>query len=348
MKKFLALFILVLGLVGCANEDKLAETPPTLAPKMVKQEQKLNLVEKIKSTPQFDTISFDILVPNGSVAMGLTHLAATRPELGDHVTYTIQYYVEGSETLQSAFTSGTSQVIVAPTNLGATFYQKGIPYQLVATLAWGDLYLISGEELAVDELAGRKITTFGQGSTSDIVLQMILKEKGLRNSVEIEYLSSISDVQSRFAAGDIDVAVIAKPFLSFLKTNVENVNIVVDFQEQWGELYGMRSYPQTSLFVHKDLIQNHPEVIEPLLAQVETSIEFANQSPAEMAKEAIQIGLEIEEPIMITSVPSAHLMFKTAEEAKEEIEPYLQQLYEFDPRTVGGALPGDDFYYLVK
>ena len=41
-------------------------------------------------------------------------------------------------------------------------------------------------------------------------------------------------------------------------------------------------------------------------------------------------------------------MFKTAEEAKEEIELYLQKLYEFDVNTVGGSLPNEDFYYLNK
>ncbi|MDD5985388.1 MAG: ABC transporter substrate-binding protein, partial [Turicibacter sp.] len=94
--------------------------------------------------------------------------------------------------------------------------------------------------------------------------------------------------------------------------------------------------------------ENHPEVIEPLLAQVETSVKFANQSPAEMAKEAIETGLEMPEPIITASAPNSHLMFKTAEEAKEEIELYLEKLYEFDPKTVGGALPQDDFYYLIK
>ena len=264
------------------------------------------------------------------------------------MTYSVNPYVQGSDPLVASFTSETSQVIVAPTNLGATLYQKEVPYQLVATLVWGNLYLISNEELTFDDLSGRKITAFGQGSTPDIVLQTILKEKGLLDSVEIEYLASVSDVQSMFAAGEIDVAVIAEPSLSVLKTKVDEVNVVVDFQEQWGELYGVTSYPQASLFVHQDLIENHSEVIEPLLAQIETSVDFANQSPTEMAKEAIETGLEIPEPIIAASTPNSHLIFKTAEEAKEEIQLYLEKLYEFDPKTVGGALPNDDFYYLEK
>lgn len=346
MKRFLSIFILILGLVGCANEKEANEVPSVKEPEVVEKEE---LVQEEQITPpQFEDVSFDILVPSGSTAMSVAHFTATKPELGDHVTYSVNPYVQGSDPLVAAFTSETSQVIVAPTNLGATLYQKEVPYQLVATLVWGNLYLISNEELTFDDLSGRKITAFGQGSTPDIVLQTILREKGLLDSVEIEYLASVSDVQSMFAAGEIDVAVIAEPSLSVLKTKVDAVNVVVDFQEQWGELYGVTSYPQASLFVHKDLINNHSEVIEPLLAQIETSVDFANQSPAEMAKEAVETGLEIPEPIIVASTSNSNLIFKTAEEAKDEIQLYLEKLYEFDPKTVGGNLPDDNFYYLEK
>lgn len=50
----------------------------------------------------------------------------------------------------------------------------------------------------------------------------------------------------------------------------------------------------------------------------------------------------------LPSLSMAAMEILTAEEAKEEIELYLEKLYEFDPKTVGGALPQDDFYYLIK
>lgn len=346
MKKLWIVFILIFGLMGCANEEKSRETPPVTTPEEVEQESVEE--EEPETTPQFDPVSFDVLVPSGATAMTLAHFAATQPSLGDHVTYSVQPYVQGSDPLVAAFTSETSQVIVAPTNLGATLYQKEVPYQLVATLVWGNLYLISNENLTFDDLAGRKITAFGQGSTPDIVLQTILKEKGLLDKVEIEYLSSVSDVQAMYAAEETDIAVIAEPSLSVLKTKMESMNVVVDFQQEWGELYGVTSYPQASLFIHKDLIENHQEVIEPLLAQVEASVEFANESPNEMATEAVETGLEMPQAIIEAAVPNSNLIFKTAEEAKEEIEFYLQKLYEFDAKTVGGTLPDDDFYYLSK
>ena len=32
----------------------------------------------------------------------------------------------------------------------------------------------------------------------------------------------------------------------------------------------------------------------------------------------------------------------------EYLVKYLEKLYEFDSKTVGGTLPNDDFYYLEK
>ena len=347
MKKLLAIVVFILTLVGCANqtleEDKEIETP-----KVEEKDQDLDEEEKIAETPQFDEVSFDMLIPDGSTAMALTHFKSTMPNLGDHVKYTISSYTEGSDALADAFTSETSQVIVAPTNLGATLYQQGVPYQLVASLVWGDLYLISQESLNFDDLAGKKITTFGEGSTPDIVLQCILKEKGLLDSVEIEYLPSVADVQARFASGETEIALFAEPSLSVLKTTMDHVNVVMDFQEQWRELYGGNSYPQVSLFVHKDLIENHQEVIEPLLAQIDAGISFANESTEEMANEAIQIGFEMPENSIIESIPQSNLMFKTAENACVEVDSYLKKLYEFNPETVGGSLPNEDFYYFVN
>lgn len=346
MKKFLMMVMmcLLVTVVGCSANpatDEIVNEEPEVLDEVVKEEEPVEeVVEDVEE------VLVNILVPSGSTAMAMAHLASELPELGEGIGCVVEPYVQGSDPLLAAFTSETANVIVAPTNLGATLYQKGIPYQLVATIVWGNLYLVSSEPITLEELSGKTITAFGQGSTPDIVLQTVLKEKGLLDSVEIEYLNSVADVQSMFAAGEIEVAVIAEPSLSVLKTKVENVHMVADFQEEWGTLYDVTSYPQASLFVHTDLIENNPGALESLLAQVEASVNFANESPNEMAIEANATGLETPEAIISASVPNSHLIFKTAKEARDEINLYLEKLYEFEPKTVGGTLPDDNFYYL--
>lgn len=349
MKKYLmmAMMCLLVTVTGCSSNpetDEIINEEPTV---VEETEDEGEVVDKTDETEETDEdISINILAPSGSTAMAIAHLASELPDLSDNVDYVIEPYVQGSDPLLAAFTSETANVIIAPTNLGATLYQKGVPYQLAATLVWGNLYLVSSEPLSFEELAGKTITAFGQGSTPDIVLQTVLKEKGLLDSVEIEYLNSVADVQSMFAAGEIEIAVMAESSLTVLKTKVENVHMVADFQEEWGILYDVTSYPQASLFVHTDLVENYPDVIDSLLAQVEASINFANEFPSEMAAEAVATGLDTPEAVIAASAPNSNLIFKTALDAQEEINLYLEKLYEFEPKTVGGSLPDDQFYYL--
>ncbi len=81
---------------------------------------------------------------------------------------------------------------------------------------------------------------------------------------------------------------------------------------------------------------------------MEASVSFANESTDEMAKEAIQTGLEMPENIIVQSTPQSNLRFKTAADSKKEIEVYLKKLFEFNPATIGGSMPDDDFYYFAN
>ncbi|MDE5977585.1 MAG: ABC transporter substrate-binding protein [Turicibacter sp.] len=348
MKQFLVIFILLLGLVGCANNTKENEEVQSKTTEAIDTHLDLDKEEERVLTPQYDSVYFDILVSDESSMLALTHFMATEPELGEHVTYSIQPYIKGRDPADIEVTEETTQVLIIPTSLGAKLYQQGSPYQLLATLSWGNLYLISQEEITLDDLAGKTITTFEQDSAYDMVFRTILSKNGLLDSVEIEYLDSESDVYSKFISGEAEIALMTEPFISTIKGEIEHVNMIADCQQQWKELYGEYSYPQVSLFLHQELIKTHPEIIEPLLAQLEASVSFANQSIDEMIQEANQIGLEISEAIIRDAVPNLYLMFKTAEEAKEEIEFYLEKLYQFNPELIGNSIPDDDFYHLVN
>ena len=51
------------------------------------------------------------------------------------------------------------------------------------------------------------------------------------------------------------------------------------------------------------------------------------------------------EPIAQKAIPNCNITCITGEEMKEALSSYLQILYDFDKTTVGGKLPGEDFYY---
>ena len=50
-------------------------------------------------------------------------------------------------------------------------------------------------------------------------------------------------------------------------------------------------------------------------------------------------------PIAEAAIPKCNLKYLDGEEMKTALGGYLEVLMEQNPESIGGSLPGDDFYY---
>ena len=48
------------------------------------------------------------------------------------------------------------------------------------------------------------------------------------------------------------------------------------------------------------------------------------------------------------ALPNCNIVCLTVDELKADASAYLQVLFDADPAAVGGALPGDDFYWTAE
>ena len=74
-------------------------------------------------------------------------------------------------------------------------------------------------------------------------------------------------------------------------------------------------------------------------------MEAANTDVAGTAALCEQYGIVAKAAIAQKALPQCNIVFETGEEMKADLETYYRVLYDADPASVGGALPGDDFYY---
>ena len=75
------------------------------------------------------------------------------------------------------------------------------------------------------------------------------------------------------------------------------------------------------------------------------SIEKAQTDVEGTAALCEQYGLIPKAALAQKAIPSCGLTFVTGAEMKTDLSAYLQVMYDAAPKSVGGALPGDDFYY---
>ena len=56
-------------------------------------------------------------------------------------------------------------------------------------------------------------------------------------------------------------------------------------------------------------------------------------------------GIVAKAPIAVKAIPACNITYIDGDEMKTKVSGYLEVLFNADPKSVGGALPKDDFYF---
>lgn len=277
--------------------------------------------------------SITIIVPYGSPKLAQLYL-----ENSDDYKVDV---VNGADPLVAAFGSSSHDVIFAPTNLGAKMYQSKDSYQLLATIVWGNYYLVSSEqqEFNISSLDGKSITVFGKNQTSDIVLTYLFQELDI--DVEITYVDSVSSAAQLFLSSQESIVLLAEPVYSNVMNQLPQTK-TIDIQELYQSVTGKDSYPQSGVFIKRNLEQSKITKIQNDLMD---SIEKTNQYPLDAAQLAVKLQMGLTSEIIASAILNSNLRYVSAKNSKEDIVSYFGLILSMNPALIGGQLPNDLFYY---
>ena len=89
--------------------------------------------------------------------------------------------------------------------------------------------------------------------------------------------------------------------------------------------------------------------LQQFLDAYEDSIDFMEDEDnrAEAAALIAKYGIAPNDKIAAKAIPQASLTFEDGDDMKEMLVNYYNVLMKADPKSIGGALPTDDFYYGV-
>ena len=78
------------------------------------------------------------------------------------------------------------------------------------------------------------------------------------------------------------------------------------------------------------------------------SVEAANTDLDGTAALCEEQGVVAKAAIAKKALPNCNIVCLTGDELKTNASAYLQVLLDADPKAVGGAMPGDDFYWTAE
>jgi len=340
-RKMVLLLVSVLFLVlaaSCTFTLPPAQTPelsPTEAPP-AKTEQN---PEKLK-----------VVAPAGATAISIARpMKDTTAMDGIPVQYEV---VPTTDLIVARLTAMEADFAVLPVNLAAQLYQKKLPYKLASAVTWGNLFIASQEQLeGWESLKGKDIHAFGKGLVPDIVFRTLLTKNGLDpdKDVNLIYLSGATELAPNFIAGKAQISMLPEPVLTTVKQKKPETHVLLDLQQEWNKAFETESgYPQAGIFVKEALIQNAPTLVDNYLKVLEEGMVWLNENPAEAGLYAQELELGLPAAVVEKSMPGNNIRYRAAAEVQKELQDFFQILYDFNPGTVGGALPDEGLYYGLK
>ena len=298
-----------------------------------------------------EAVSEDVTIRVGSLkgptTMGLVNLmkASEKGEASGKYEFTMETQ---ADVIASGIVGGTLDVALVPANLAAVLYKKTEgKVKVLAINTRGVLECVTGDASikSVKDLAGKTVLSTGQGTTPEYATRFLLEKYGVTDCT-IEFKSEATEIASILKEDPTKIAILPQPFATVAEVQNESLKSAFTLTAAWDEL-GLDSQLITGLtIVRSDFLAEHPAAVASFLKEAAASADKAVSDVEGTAELIASYGIIEKAPVAKKALPSCNIVCITGTEMKGIVSGYLQTLFDQDPKAVGGAMPGEDFYYL--
>ena len=289
----------------------------------------------------------NVFALKGPTGIGLTGVM----ENTDDYNFTL---AGAADEIVAAIASGSADIAACPTNLAATLYKKtNGNVQLMALNTLGVLHVVSNDPSidSFDDLAGRKLYATGQATVPEYALRYILEQNGLADKVEVEFVAEHSELATLMAAGKVDLGMLPEPHVTSLLMQNKDMQTVIDVTEAFESAAAKAGNEDMVLsmgcvIVRRAFAEQNPEKVSAFLDAYSASVAMVNGDPAAAGELVQKHGVMPKAAVAARAIPNCHIVFVEGEAVRAQVEPLYQVLLAANPASIGGALPGDDFYYV--
>ena len=358
-RKLLALTLslaLTAGLAACSTQAPAEDTAPPESSAPAAETQ----TPAAETAVPYQTVHLGLL--SGPTGMGAAKMISDSdaayaqiedgtydPSNGVLEHYEVTLGSDPANDIVPRLTNGELDIAAIPTNLAATLYNRtdgGI--KLLALNTLGVLHILENGDTvnSLADLEGRTLYATGQGSNPEYVLNYLLEANGLDPAadVDIQWLAS-EELTARMASGDIDLCMLPVPAATTVMMQNSDVRDAIDLNDAWTESGAQGTFTMGCLVARTEWLEENSELVPGILEEYAASIDYANSSPEEASALIEQYGIVPKAAVAQAAIPQANMVCITGEDMKG-IADYYQVLFDADPTSIGGAIPGEDFYYI--
>ncbi len=314
----------------------------------------LILCFSLAARPVSETVADDktmvrIVALKGPTAMGLVKLMDESENDSTSLANSYTFSIEASpDAVTPLIAKNEVDIACIPANLAAVLYNNTGKIQVVAVNTLGVLYLVGTGDASIsslDDIKGKTIYAAGKGSTPQYAIETILSGYGLVDGVDVnlEWKSEHAECVAALLADPEALAVLPQPFATSAMMQQSSLVILADLNDLWKDIAGTSLITGVTV-VNKEFAEKNREAVESFLEEYSDSAEWVNENIEEAATLIEKEGI-IKAQVAVKALDKCNIVVWTGDKLKENLSVYLEALYKENPKSVGGAVPGEDFYF---
>lgn len=307
--------------------------------------------ESGETATDFAGTDINMAVLSGPTGIGAVKLMERNDngETVNHYNFTV---ATDNSAVVAGLANGDYDIAAVATNVAANLYnQTSGGVQICALNTYGVLYILeNGDTIqSMADLAGKTIYATGQGANPEYVLNYLLTQNGLTpgEDVTVEYMDS-NLLMTEMAAGTYEVCMLPVPAVTSVLMQNSDVRTALDLTEEWDKVTDEGVLTMGCVVVRTEFAQENPEAVKAFLSEYADSISYVQENVEEASQLCETYGIVAKAAVAAAAIPDCNLCCVTGGDIQSAIEPYYNVLFEANPDSIGGALPGEDFYFVAS
>lgn len=346
MKKIIALtlaLLLALSLAACGGQEATVETTAASVVESTAAPETVPATESPAAAP------VNVMVLNGTTGFGMANLmdAAAKGEASQDYSFTVE---TDASNVVAGLVNGSVDIAALPTNAATTVYNKtqgGV--QLLALNTRGVLYLITDGSVAVASMADLEgQTVYAPAQNPSFIFQHLVQANGLENVTIDNTYAQPADLNSAIAAGEVSLAVLPEPMVTVARSKNPELVVALDLTAEWDKVSPAGSLVQGCVVVRKAFVEENPGAVAKFLEEYGASIEALTADVEGTAAKIEETGIFTKAAVAAKAIPNCNVCFITGTEMQEAMASFLEIMFEVAPASIGGSIPGEDFYCILN
>ncbi len=298
------------------------------------------------STPEPEDLKVRVGSLSGPTTIGIVNLMNDVDTAENDTNYEFTVATQPDE-IAAALNAGDLDIALIPANLASVLYNRtegGI--EVIDINTYGVLYCLSTDSSiqSIGSLAGRTVITTGQGATPEYAINYLLGQYGITDCT-LDFKTEGAEVIASLQENPDQIAILPQPAATAAMAQVEGLGIAFSLDDEWSGVTSDSRLVTGVTVVRTAFAEEHPEAVASFIEDHRGSVDEANNNVEQTAQLVVDAGIVGAAPIAQRAIPLCNIVCVTGDQMRTDLQGYLQTLYDANPQAVGGALPGDDFYY---